>query len=75
MNLTALADRQEFGLGLPPAECLLGFQNARCPLLALRDQFWMSSAAKSKKSSYSSAPLGNRAGPRKNKSLQQALVP
>ena len=25
MNLTALADRQEFGFGLPPAECLLGF--------------------------------------------------
>ena len=34
MNLTALADWQEFGLGLPPAECLLGFQNARSPLLA-----------------------------------------
>jgi hypothetical protein len=24
MNLTALADRQEFGFGLPAAECLLG---------------------------------------------------
>ena len=24
MNLTALADRQEFGVGLPAAECLLG---------------------------------------------------
>ena len=24
-NPTDLADRQEFGFGLPPAECLLGF--------------------------------------------------
>ena len=35
LNLTALTERDELGLGLPPAKCLLGFPERKSPLLAL----------------------------------------